>query len=117
MSKHIDSPVKRWPGSVLLRCPVPLEPYTAWKRSIESIVASKDGSTFGDIADNPELVRLALPGIMAMVEAWDLGGDFPKNVTADTFPFIPRIPSFKLIVWLINEISQVIGEEDDLPLT
>lgn len=116
MGKVIESPVKRWPGSVTLRCPVPLEPYDAWKRSIDEIEALKAQATNGDVAFDPALLRHALPGICAMVEAWNLGGDFPKSVTPDTFPFIPRVPSVKVIAWLMSEISAIIGEEDDLPL-
>ena len=116
VSKKIESPVKRWPGSVTLKCPVPLEPYDAWQRSINALTAVRADVTNGEVASDPALLRLALPGVCALVETWDLGGDFPKGVTPDTFPFIPRVPSIKLIAWLISEINAIIGEEDDLPL-
>ena len=61
-------------------------------------------------------LRLAVRGVVALVEQWDLGGYFPTGVTPDTVPFIPRVPSIKLLAWLISEINAIIGEEDDLPL-
>ena len=116
MSKIIESPVLRWPGQVVLRYPTPLEPYDIWKQGIDRITTQKDSVTSGDVATEPDMLREALPGICAMVEEWRLAGDFPKSVTPETFPFLPRVSSIKLIVWLIGEINGVIAEADDLPL-
>lgn len=116
MSKQFDSPVKRWPGHVVIKCPVPLEPYTVWRDGIDMLTKDRANLTNGDIADDPAMLREVLPGICAMVEAWELGGDFPKHVTPESYPFIPRIPSLKLTAWLISSINEIVGEEDDLPL-
>lgn len=116
MGKQIESPIKRWPGQVVLKHPTPLEPYTVWKQCIDDITAQKDNATSGDVASDPTLLRLALPGICAMVQEWRIAGDFPKDVTPDTFPYLPRVPSLKMLVWLIGEINALIAEDDDLPL-
>lgn len=116
MSKQIASPSKRWPGSITLRYPVPIEPYTVWKRCIEEVAALKAQSATDADADDVALLRLILPGICALVEKWELGGDFPQVVTPETFPYLPRKSSNLLIIALINAINEIIIEEDDLPL-
>jgi hypothetical protein len=118
MSVTVESPVKRWQGRVVLTCPVSLEPYRAWRDAIAEVnKISGESTTMGEVANDPELLRHVLPGICAMVEKWEIGGDFPQNITPESFPFIPRIPSLKMIIWLMSEISKIIAIEDDLPLT
>ena len=116
MGKQIESPVKRWPGKVLLRYPTPLEPYEIWQACIEKIVGENATITNTDVAISPALLREMLPGICAMVDEWHIGGDFPKAVTPETYPLLPRLPSMKMTVWLISEINAIIAEEDDIPL-
>lgn len=113
MGKTIESPIKRWPGHVVLKYPTPLDPYEVWKAGVEKL---NDAATTGDVAIDAAMMREMLPGICAMVEEWHLGGDFPPNVTPETFPFLPRVPSAKAIIWLIGEVTAIIAEADDLPL-
>jgi len=102
MSKIITSPVKRFPGTVVLSDPLTYPQYIAYNNAITSIDKTQS---------NPQQEYSVLPGILKCVEKWDIPGF--ENVTADTFPSSPRTSVIKLINWLVVEINLLINEADD----
>jgi len=113
MGKEIISPVKRWPGKVVLFDPMPYPAYNAWTSAIENAQAKRAGITVLDTAVTPELTQALLPGIFACVEKWNLTG--LENVTVATFPAAPRQSAVRLVAWLIGEIVTLINAEDEDP--
>lgn len=114
MSKTIISPVKRFPGEVVLKSPVTFPVYLEWRRSVEAATNNGEGLTVAGAAFDDEITLKMLPGICAMVERWGLE-NFPASPTPDTFPATPRRSIGMLLVWLIGEISAIITEDDELP--
>ncbi len=63
---------------------------------------------------SPHFQHEILAGIIPCVEEWHIDG-LPENVTPDTFPGTPKIASARLISWLINEISELYSEAEQVP--
>jgi len=105
VSKRIESPVKKWPGHILLFDPIPLVDVARFEKVMQ-------GNTgFGRAEVDNEI----LPAILPCVAEWHLDG-FPENVTADTFPGTPRKASAFLIAELINAIVNIYkGDEETDP--
>lgn len=105
MSKTIQSPVSKWPGSVVLADPLTYPQSIAYAESVERAKES----------DNNGLkIRAALlPGIFACVEKWNLQG--LEDVTIETFPATPVKSSAQLIFWLSGEINLLFQEGEDVP--
>ena len=97
MSKVIQSPVKKWAGSVTLADPLTFPAYIAWRDAIREAQAFKD--------DYVRYSAALLPGVLACVEKWELKGFSP-----DPFPATPRDSSDKLLAWLLREIGAVANE-------
>ena len=113
MSKVITSPVKRYSGTVTLSYPLTYPQYAAWRKAIESL---PDGAKWGEVVGNDDLVLAMLPGVCACVEKWELAG-MGEHVSPMDFPATPRIASARLLIWLIGEITSIVAEEDDSPLS
>jgi hypothetical protein len=99
VSKVITSPIKRWPGEVVISDPL----------TFPQIIALDDA--FAAVREHDTLTvdrtdALILPGVLRCVEEFRLAG-FPPNPTYETFPATPRIASAQLIAWLINEIMKL----------
>ena len=110
MSKTITSPVKRYPGTVVLSDPLTFPQTFAFEDAINAVGEARET---GSIAR----IRYALlPGILACVEEWHIGGGFPDRPALDNFPSSPRQSSAELIEWLIGEIGDLYREADDVPL-
>jgi len=65
----------------------------------------------------PSVIRLRhilLPSIVGCVAKWNLE-NFPKKVTADTFPASPTIASGEVIDWLQSEVMLLITEAGEVP--
>jgi len=106
MSKIIQSPVKRWPGTITIAEPLTMPQYMAWLDCNEAAKASDN---------NQKRPAIFLPGILAVVEKWELA-NFPVAPTVDTFPASPAISAIKLIAALVGEIWEVVNAEDEPPL-
>lgn len=108
MPKIIHCPVTRWPGSVVLQSPLGYPAVIAWRAAL----ARANECLQGEQADATHANFALLPGVLACVEQWQLGGDFPKLVTAETLPASPPDDADALLTWLVNAISTVLrGEE------
>ena len=107
MSKIILSPVKRWPGSVIISDPLTFPQLLAFRESLEK--ASQEGD--GDwLASN----YAVLPGVLACVEEVHLQG-FPEGIMAETWPATPPVSAARLIAWLIDEINVLMAEAEPDP--
>jgi len=118
MGKSIVSPVKRWPGIVVLQEPLGFPAYLAWKRALDAAEEHLGGDaeaklTVGDAAFVPEISEHILPGICACVQEWHLEG--LSALTPQTFPATPRKSSAALLIWLISEIAALITAEEEIP--
>jgi hypothetical protein len=109
VSKVIQSPIKRWAGTVTIADPLTLPQVELFEAGLELPAdADKDGRVFLTVLDKPQI-----PAILACVEKWELS-NFPETVTADNFPGTPRKASHDLIAWLFGEIRKVyLGELDN----
>jgi hypothetical protein len=110
MGKVITSPVPRFPGTVTLSDPLTFPQVFAFGDAYTAARALGEGAT---------LLRVkyaVLPGLIACVEKWELGGGFPASPTPDTWPSTPVQAAVSLIVWLEGEISDLFTEAETVPL-
>ena len=107
MSKVITSPVRKWPGTVTLADPLTFPQFMAWRKAMTNAKELMDEK---DVSPMDEAV---LPGICACVEEWHLNGQ--TQYTPETFPATPRRASNKLVAWLVDEISSLVTEAEEIP--
>lgn len=101
----ITSPVKRWPGTVTL------PDYLTWPQMRSWKTAADEASQATDLVEQ----RMAWNrGICAIVETWELAG-LPAKLTAETFPATPPRSGVALMGWLIDSISALLDEADEVP--
>jgi hypothetical protein len=103
MSRVIVSPSKQWPGKVVLQDPI------LWPAYLKL----REGITQAPDVDETQRLTLALPGICACVEEWQLEG--LGQVTPDTFPASPTRASFALFAWLLEAVMGLLIEAEDVP--
>ena len=109
MSKVIESPVKRFPGTITIPDYLTHPQAIAYWRSVTAASdLPRDTSTLVDM--NYAL----LPGLCACVEKWDIQG-LPMPISPETFPATPARPCRQLIQWAFGELRQVIEAADDIP--
>jgi len=112
MSKVINSPSKRYPGTVTLAYPLTFPQYAAWRRALDSL--PEGIGQVGEITSDIEASRLILPGVFAIVERWNLA-NMPEPLTLENFPSTPRMAVFRLLTEIVAEISAMVNEDDDAP--
>ncbi len=109
MSKTVSSPVKSFPGSVVLADPLTHPQLVAFQRAHRAVQEAGEDIVWA------EQRLLLLPGLLACVERWELQG-IPENPTPDTFPASPERAVARLLAWLIEEITHVwVGDPEDDP--
>jgi len=109
VSKIITSPVKRYPGTVILADPLTFPQAFAFEDALAAVQ---------EIRESGSMARMRyaiLPGILACVEAWHLE-KLPEQPALDSFPSTPRKSVAELIDWLTLEITALYRESDDVPL-
>ena len=100
MSKTITSPVEQFPGTVRLPNHLTMPQVLVLEQAI------RDGSALSESPfTQSEYDSLLVPAVCECVEEWNLD-DF-EQLSADTFPFTPRIASAELINWLFSEIMKL----------
>ena len=112
MSKTITSPVKRWPGTVVISDPLSYPQLLRFREALGATRTVKE-----DADGDPDWMAVnyaVLPGVMACIEEYHLQG-FPEQVTLDTWPATPPVSSARLIAWLIEEINKLMAEADPDP--
>ena len=105
MSRTITSPVKKFPGTVVLADPLTFDQLFAYMDAVETARGLDNG------------VRVnyaALPGILACVEEWHLDG-IPEGVTLESFPATPPVSVARLIAWLVDELAKAFEEAETVP--
>ena len=108
MSKIISSPVKAFPGTVVLSDPLTYPQTFAFEDAIE---ASKEA---GEGATQDRLRYILLAGVLSCVEEWHIEG-VPQYPTRDTFPNTPKLSAARLVNWLVNEIVAMYQEGEEIP--
>jgi hypothetical protein len=110
MSKRVESPVKRWPGYVVLSDPLNFPQVFAIEDAIvavKALTADDDGKVDRHRAD-----YAWLPAILKCVEEWHLGRGFPEHPDVDTFPATPWVSRDQLLAWLIGELVALFQEAE-----
>jgi hypothetical protein len=109
MSKTVSFTSEKWGGSVTFSDPLTLEQEAAYEYALADYRKALDKGG-GLSAQNVAL----LPGIFAAVEKWDLKG-FPERITLANFPTRPRQERANLIAWLVEQVSTLYKESQDIP--
>ena len=107
MPKRIESPVKKYPGHVILHEPLTFPQVIAYQEAINS-VRSVEKITWTRLRFD------LLSGILPCVKEWHLE-NFPDEPTIDTFPATPLIQAGEVVDWLQREITELLSEEEDIP--
>jgi hypothetical protein len=130
MSKILESPVKRWPGTVTIPDYLTIPQAIEWEDALSNAKKllpdvefdfKDDGSIdtskmkpeyleFISIANSLKYANEILPGIKACVLEWNL-----ENFDSENFPATPRQARVDLISWLIVEITKLYKEADEIP--
>lgn len=108
MSKIIESPVKRWPGSITL------PEYLTYPQVVAFRKAMADARALGEEAQVDVYNYAMLPGLCVCVEKWNITG-LPEQVTAETFPASPARASVQLLSWLIGQVTALFIEAEEIP--
>ena len=107
MSKTIVSPVKRWPGHVVLADPLTFPQLIAFREALAKI-----GQGNGN--DWAVTNYTALSGVILCLEEVHLQG-IPEGVTLETWPSTPPRSAARLIAWLLDEITKLMEEAEPDP--
>ncbi len=110
MTKIITSPVKKWPGTITLHDPLTFPQVLAFQDALDGARGLGADVTLSHV--NYTL----LPGIFACIAAWNLDG-ISNEPTPDTLPASPAAASAQLIAWLIDEITALFREANEVPLS
>ena len=108
MSKVITSPIDRWQGTVTLSDPLTYPQVMAFQDAL-AVVRGLDEDT--SVA---EANYALLPGVFKCVEKWELDG-IGENPTVDSFPATPALSAAQLVAWLIQEVSNLFQEAEEIP--
>lgn len=112
MPKRITSPVKQYPGDVILCDPLTL--LQVW--AIEDALTPELRERLA--GDRPERAFYdALPVFLACVEKWEIDG-IPANPGPADFPATPpskRQAGMALVAWLINSVMELFDEAETIP--
>jgi hypothetical protein len=110
MSKTVTFDHPTWPGEVTFASPMSIELEAKWEYAVADMQRSARMAGNGASAQ----ALAILPGIFACVEKWSLKG-LPERITLSTFPNRPRAEREKLIAWLVTNISEIYGAEQEVP--
>ena len=124
MSKILTSPVKKWPGTITLPDFLTIGQAMKWEEALsksrdilpECEPFEKDKPLTENQAKRidkqttAEALNLILPGILACVESWNLEGLDPNK-----FPATPLLSRAILVSWIVDEITKLYNEENEVP--
>lgn len=97
-TKTITSPVEEFPGTVKLPARLTMPQALAYERTVQQLQSLED-------ATPAEYDNIMLDLLFECVEEWGL--DDYEDITPETFPGSPRIPSSKLIAHLFEELADI----------
>lgn len=95
--------VKGFEGTVTLPDGLTLPEYS---RFVEA--SNRAFKIYRDTGQMPQLMQAALPGMIPLVEKWDLK-NMPEKPTAETWPGTPPLQSMLLYNWLYEAIMDTYG--------
>lgn len=99
--------MKRYPGTVKLSDPLSFPQTFAFEDALKEIENIEEDK-------RKRIPYIILKGICPCVEEWNLEG--LGQLTPDTFPATPRVASSDLVRWLIEEVSALYKEAEEIPL-
>lgn len=112
----IESPVKRWPGTVTLPDYLNWPQYLAWRDGVRAAREVLNRNKPGDAGpetqwtyDEDEYRHAFMGGVCGVVLEWNLSG-LPSTMTPDTFPTRPYRSANNLFLWLTSEISKIVED-------
>jgi hypothetical protein len=113
----VVSPAAAWPGTVELHDPMNYDQAVAWEDAHE---AARQFTKLGEpgratVTNATRYMHALLPGVLACVKAWRLGGGFPERPTVETFPARPLRQSVRLLAAVDLAITQMANEPDEPP--
>lgn len=116
MTHEIKSPAARWPGVVVMPDYLTTPQVVAFEAAIRQAREHIAGEavTFVQAGYEAQIRADFLPAVCQIVTEWKLE-NFPKDVTADTFPASPHKSASKLLTVVIHEISEMLMAEDEIP--
>ena len=122
MPKVIESPVKKFPGTVTLFDPLTMPQVVVIDECLvargvffeEKEIDGKRAYVLKADAFWSGPDTAALKAIFECVDEWNLNG-IPEDVTTETFPGSPRNASRELVNWLIKEILDIYRGETEIP--
>ena len=110
MSKVIVSPVKRFAGRVVLSDPLTMPQVMAFE---DAMSEAREMNEAEGVLTSRRL-HVILSGVIQCVEKWEVDG-IPETVTPDTFPGTPKMPVARFIAWLVDELTTIYNEADEVP--
>jgi len=105
VSKVITSPVKKWPGMVVISDPLSYPQLLRFREALGAVGGNDDWMAVN---------YAVLPGITACIEEYHLQG-FPEQPSAENWPATPPVSSARLVAWLIGEINALMAEAEPDP--
>lgn len=107
MPKRIESPVKRFPGFVVLYDPLTFPQVIAYQDAVNAAMELGETTWM-------KLRYTLLPGIIPCVMEWGLEG-VPEMPGVDTFPATPLQSAGQLVTWLQESITALLSEAETVP--
>jgi hypothetical protein len=101
----IQSPCTEWPGEIELHDPMTLAIEAAWEDALADYEQAKSRGS--------QTLAL-LPGLLACVKEWRLE-NFPAHPTPETFPVRPRAARSELLAAVINGVSKLYEDGQEVP--
>ena len=104
MTKIINSPVKKFPGSITLPDALPLAKVLAFDKAMRAA------------SDLPIIERAAvcLDAIMDCIEVFQIKGQ-PDKPTSQTFLYTPAAAATDLYIWLLTSVTALVVGEKEIP--
>jgi hypothetical protein len=102
MSRVITSPVAKYPGTITLVYPVPLDNYLDWMDANAAVMASDK---------TKDKIKAYLPGACALIESAQVEG-LAEHPGMSDFQKLTGPPSFEFVLWLISECQKLMRDED-----
>lgn len=100
----ITSPVKRFPGTVVMPDALTFPQFIAWHKAINT------SRPMGGAEGAHEIVK----GLLVIVQEWHIE-NLPDPLTAENFPSTPTSSVSKLLAWLRDDVDNMLDEADEAP--
>ena len=109
MSKTVPSPVKEFPGHIVMPDFLTLAQVFAFEKASDDVSALKGGTIRRSSVD-----EIYLPMVFDIVQEWHIDGQ-PEKPTLETWRATPRKASADLTAWVIGEVTRLYLGETEIP--